>query len=152
MDVLDIMSAFGFESSDARHKELWKRALANPWSIVLVQHVIDSVPIITNSALKIMLHEFAREAATRFAAKARPDSTASLSESIDRAYRIALTRSPDTEELAAMETFIHLQREPRGAGVLPPRSPQGDGEKASELAFVDFCHLVLCMNEFIYVN
>jgi len=114
-------------------------------------------------ALAMLNSPMVREVATRFAAEARPDSTASLTESIDRAYRIALGRSPDTDELAAMETFIHLQRESRGDGVLPPRSPPGDGvlpprspqgdeEKASELAFLDFCHLVLCMNEFVYVD
>jgi hypothetical protein len=103
-------------------------------------------------ALAMLNSPMVREVAARFATKARPDATASLAESIDRVYQIALGRSPDTEELAAMETFIHLQRESRGGGVLPLRPPQGDDEKAAELAFLDFCHLVLCMNEFIYVN
>ena len=103
-------------------------------------------------ALAMLNSPMLRQVATRFASRARPDPAASLPESIDRAFRIALTRPPESYELAAMETFIHRQAESRGDGVLPPRSPQGDEEKASELAFLDFCHLVLCMNEFVYVD
>ncbi len=68
IEVLDIMRAFGFGAYDSRHKTLWRHALANPWSIVLVQHMIDSAPRITNAALKIMLYDFAKEAAARFKA------------------------------------------------------------------------------------
>ena len=40
-----------------------------------------------------------------------------------------------------MESFIQAQKESRAGE-----------EDADELAFRDFCHLVLCMNEFIYVD
>ena len=40
-----------------------------------------------------------------------------------------------------MAAFIQRQKESRGKDA-----------KAEELAFRDFCHLVLCMNEFVYVD
>jgi 1,2-diacylglycerol 3-beta-galactosyltransferase len=66
IDVFDIMREFGFTDSDRRHKAVWKAALANPWSIVLVQHLIDASPRITNRILRISLRDFAAAAARRF--------------------------------------------------------------------------------------
>ena len=65
IQVLDVMKDYGFSSADAKHKLLWKYALANPWSIVVSQHMIDSAPIITNSTIKVIIYEFARAAAAR---------------------------------------------------------------------------------------
>ena len=70
--VLDIMKEYGFTAADERHKKLWKNALANPWTIVLAQHLIDSAPMITNATIKAMMYDFAREAARRMKREPRP--------------------------------------------------------------------------------
>ncbi len=95
-------------------------------------------------ALALLNSPRIRELATKFTTRIRgdnPKTDAPLAQSIDRAYRIALSRPASAEEVAAMESFIQAQKESRAGE-----------EDADELAFRDFCHLVLCMNEFIYVD
>ena len=96
-------------------------------------------------ALALLNSPMIRGLATKFAARVRAAKTPAdgipLAESVDRAYRIALSRSPSGEELAAMEAFIQSQKESRGKE-----------EDTANLAFRDFCHLMLCMNEFVYVD
>ena len=55
---------------------------------------------------------------------------------VERAYRLAFGRRPDTEELARAVAFLDKQA---GLG----------GEKA---AIVDFCHVLINLNEFVFID
>ena len=57
------------------------------------------------------------------------------------AYRLALARSPDSSEKEAMLAFIKTQADSR----------KGQAN-AEELAVRDFCQLLFCSNEFVYVD
>ena len=79
-----------------------------------------------------------------YANKARQFSERVLCESggdpvaaIDRAYRVALARKPTSEERAAAERFLMEQAKKAG------------GPKE---ALADFCHALLNLNEFVYVD
>ncbi len=74
-----------------------------------------------------------------------PDSTNDAAR-IVLAYRLTLGRRPDPEEL--VETFTFLDHQARLAQPsAPPTSPS-----ASHTALVDFCHVLLNSNEFLYVD
>lgn len=91
-------------------------------------------------ALTLLNSPIIRDFATKLAARiAYPD--ASLDEMIDQAYMIALARPATSEERLAMTAFIEQQQESRGTE-----------EDAGRLTMRDFCHLLLCTNEFVYID
>lgn len=92
-------------------------------------------------ALALLNSPGVREFATTFAARVRPDSEVSIEESIDRVYQVALARPATGTERSALKEFIQQQQSLRGGNA-----------HAGDLAMRDFCHLVLCMNEFIYID
>jgi hypothetical protein len=92
-------------------------------------------------ALALLNSPIIRELALKFAQQARPDMTTSIEEAVRRGYRIALSREPRDEELAAMTAFIRQQAQSRGADAA-----------AETQAVRDFCHLLLCTNEFVFVD
>ena len=92
-------------------------------------------------ALALLNSPLVRELATEFSARIRPDANIAIEETIDRAYQTALARPATNSEIATMQEFIRQQQASRG----------GD-PNAEALAVRDFCHLILCMNEFVYVD
>jgi hypothetical protein len=69
-----------------------------------------------------------------FAARVLKDAGTDPDKAIDRAFAIALSRPPTTEERAAMRVFLKQH-----AGPFPD-------------AVTDLCHAVLNLNEFLYVD
>lgn len=92
-------------------------------------------------ALVLLNSAMIRDLAGKFAAQARPTAETSIPDTIDRAYRIALSRPPSESEQTTMQAFIQRQKESRGTEA-----------SAESLAVRDFCHLLLCMNEFLYID
>jgi len=92
-------------------------------------------------ALVLLNSPIIRDLATKFTAQVRPNSETSIEQSINRAYQVALARPATDSERAAMTTFIQRQKKSRGTDA-----------NAESLAVRDFCHLLLCMNEFIYID
>ena len=92
-------------------------------------------------ALALLNSAVTRDLAARFAERVRPTPETPLEQAVDTAYQTALGRPITDEERQLMLDFISHQTSSRAA------------DAASEsLALRDFCHLVLCMNEFIYVD
>ncbi|MBN2553927.1 MAG: glycosyltransferase [Spirochaetales bacterium] len=73
LEISEIMVEYGFRDLDRRHKALWRLALQHPWSIWLVQGVIDALPQISVPVQKLMLRSFSRRAARRLSRPPRPD-------------------------------------------------------------------------------
>ena len=92
-------------------------------------------------ALVLLNSNIIRDIATKLAAQARPTAETSIEQTIDRAYQIALSRSATEIELATMTGFMQRQKDSRGTDA-----------NAESLAVRDFCHLILCMNEFVYID
>ena len=92
-------------------------------------------------ALALLNSPIIRDLATTFATGVRPNADTSIDQAIDRAYEVALSRRATDAERAAMKAFIDQQTESR----------ENDAN-AEALAVRDFCHLLLCMNEFVYID
>ena len=92
-------------------------------------------------ALAMLNSPVIRDLATRFAARARPTDQTPIIEAIDQAYRIALSRPATEDEKETMGAFIEQQKQLRS-----------EDPNAEALALRDFCHLVLCLNEFVYIE
>jgi hypothetical protein len=92
-------------------------------------------------ALAMLNSPVIRGLATRFAARLSSSENAPVAEAIDQAYQIALSRPATDEEIEMMTAFIERQKKLRG-----------EDPNATSLALRDFCHLVLCLNEFIYIE
>jgi hypothetical protein len=77
---------------------------------------------------------------------------------MERAYRLALGRSPDREEVQHLKHFLAAERERLAARVgsaNPPSAPAGapaEIDPAFAAAVVDLCHALLNVNEFLYVD
>jgi hypothetical protein len=77
---------------------------------------------------------------------------------VERAFRLAYSRPPDPWEKDTVATFVHKQsaliaaRAAKGEKLaLPPAMPPG-ADPAMAAAIVDFCHMLISSNEFVYVN
>lgn len=92
-------------------------------------------------ALTMLNSPIIRGWAGELAKRIRPDARTELTASINAAYQTALGRAAAASELESMSAFVKRQATTRG----------GDA-KAETLAFRDFCHVLLCMNEFVYVD
>lgn len=92
-------------------------------------------------ALTMMNSPFVRQQAEKLAALIKPADAANAAQAIDRGYQIAFGRSATDGERQRMLAFIELQQKPAdGAAVDANRG------------WVEFCHVLLCLNEFVYVD
>ena len=92
-------------------------------------------------ALTLLNSPMIRGLAQKFAARVSNEKHPSIPHAIRSAYRIAFSREPSPAEQQVMEGFIEQQRK--------LREKQNNAE---QLAFQDFCHLLFCMNEFVYID
>lgn len=100
------------------------------------------VTTVPPQALAMMNSPFVRQLAEKFAQRvggenATPESV------VEQSYRLALSRPPSAAERQQMVTFITNQMKAYGAG---------DDRKAFDMAIADYCQLVLCLNEFIFID
>jgi len=102
------------------------------------ERVATTVP---TQALAMMNSPFVRQQAEKLFGRIRSSPDAPLSETIDRAYQIAFARSPSEPERAQMLDFIESQG-----------STLGTDAAASDKSLTEFCHVLLCLSEFVYVD
>jgi hypothetical protein len=95
---------------------------------------------IAPQALHLLNHPQVRQAARSFAKRIAPDSTTTLDAAVRRGYLVALARQPSRDELADGVAFVEQQMRTY------PDNQRREG------ALADFCQVLLCLNEFIYVD
>jgi hypothetical protein len=96
---------------------------------------------IAPQALYLLNNPQARGSAKAFAA--RVEGRGPAEEQLRAAWLTALARKPTAEELADGVAFLQQQT----------AAYQSDGKSdAAALALADFCQVLLCMNEFVYVD
>ncbi|MBI2807873.1 MAG: PSD1 domain-containing protein [Planctomycetes bacterium] len=103
-----------------------------------------SVTTVATQSLAFMNSPLVRGAAQKLASRLKKpagERSEPAGSEIDRAYLIALARRPTDAERLRMASFIERQSQSYGG------TPQ-----ARERALVDFCQVLLCLNEFIYVD
>ena len=103
------------------------------------ERVSTTVP---TQALALMNSPFVRQQAEKLAARIRPTNEVPLPTAVDRAYQTAFSRLPSDTERSRMLSFIETQAAAIG----------GDANEATRKALVEFCHVLLCLNEFVYVD
>jgi len=103
------------------------------------ERISTTVP---TQALAMMNSPFVRVQAERLAARIKPPADAPFATAVEQAYRIAFARRPTAAELDQMLTFLTDQQTMLG----------GTGPAQREQAWLEFCHLLLCLNEFVYVD
>ncbi len=96
--------------------------------------------------------------ATDFAGRLLEQAGANRRAQVDLAYRLAYSRLPDASERDTAFTFLATHKpilderlaknEPLA---LPAKLPEGI-DKTEAATLVDFCHMLLNSNEFVYVN
>jgi hypothetical protein len=94
----------------------------------------------TTQALMMMNSRLVRQQAEKLARAVLPASAADIPQAVDKAYRIALGRLPTDGERQRMAAYIL-----RG-------TDDGKGVKALDTATTDFCQVLLCLNEFLYID
>ncbi|MDA1045455.1 MAG: DUF1549 and DUF1553 domain-containing protein [Verrucomicrobia bacterium] len=110
-----------------------------PDSIQSIGHrIVTTVP---PQALAMMNSALARQLAEKFVTRIRPAADTPPDQVVEQAYALALSRPPTVAEKAQMVGFINGQTASYG----------GTGN-AADLAVADFCQLMLCLNEFIFVD
>jgi hypothetical protein len=101
-----------------------------------------SVTTVPTQALAMMNSPFVRKQAEKLAERIRPPNDGPLASAVDRGYRIAFGRAPTEAERARMGAFLQQQLAAAGG-----RSPEN-----VQKALAAFCHVLLCLNEFVYVD
>ena len=102
-----------------------------------------STTTVAPQALILLNNANTRNYAKAFARRIAPDPATELPLAIRAGYVIAVARQPTDEELADGAAFIAAQT----------ASYQSAGKSdARELALADFCQVLLCLNEFVYVE
>lgn len=103
------------------------------------ERISTTVP---TQALAMMNSPFVRQQAEKLAARIRPSKDSPLSAAVDRAYQMAFSRLPTDLERSRMLAFVEEQRAAMG----------GDAVVATDKALIEFCHVLLCLNEFVYID
>ena len=101
-----------------------------------------SVTTVPTQALLMMNSPFVRQQAEKLMARIRPAPDEGLATSVDRAYQIALGRKPAEEESQQMVAFLEQQ----------VKLAESDPNSARDRALTEFCQVLLCLNEFVYVD
>jgi hypothetical protein len=83
------------------------------------------------------VHDLAAQLLNRIMAT-KPSGTEEI---IHKAYESALGRLPEAQETQRMKAFIEQQTQ-----------LLGNKPDSATLAMREFCHALLCLNEFIYVD
>lgn len=96
---------------------------------------------VPTQALTMMNSPFVRQQAEKLAARIKSASDKSLAESIDQAYQIAFSRSPNESERQRMVAFVEGQK------AMLAGTPE-DVDKV----LTEFCQVLLCLNEFVYID
>lgn len=101
-----------------------------------------SITTVPTQALAMMNSTFVRQQAEKLSERIRFTKDDPIETVIDRGYQLALGRIPNEPERVRMVAFIEQQR----------AASSGDAEEADKHSLVEFCHVLLCLNEFIYID
>lgn len=102
------------------------------------ERISTTVP---TQSLAMMNSPFVRQQAEKLAQRVRPNAEVPLAKSLEQAYQITFTRLPTENEQARLIAFLEQQK-----------SILGTDAAATDKALVEVCQLLLCLNEFVYVD
>jgi hypothetical protein len=111
------------------------------------QRPVSTIP---TQALTLLNGEFLNQEATHFAERLAREAGEDRAAQIDRAYRLALCRSPTADERSAALAFLdrQTQRVAEEDGARPDQPPRN----AARTALQALCLVIYNLNEFAYVD
>jgi hypothetical protein len=95
---------------------------------------------IAPQALYLLNNPQVRGYCLNFARRIAPDEKTSLEDAVKAGYRIALAREPERDELTDSLAFVDQQFKTYA------------GVDRRQQALADFCQVLLCLNEFVYLD
>lgn len=101
-----------------------------------------SITTVPTQALTLMNSAFVRQQAEKIAGEIRAQITGPPEDRVKAAFQRTLGRLPSETELTRMTEFVRQQQ-----AALPADTPNSE-----QVAFTEFCHVLLCLNEFVYVD
>ena len=137
---------------------VWRRSIYSYWKRGLRYPMFDvfdlpdpniscegrTVTTVTTQALTLLNNSFVLGQARSFAERVLDQSNREQAAQAKTAFRIALSREPSPKELDRNLAFLRRQRSYHA---------EREGNSNPELeALTDFCHVVLNLNEFVYIN
>ncbi|MDE0735716.1 MAG: DUF1549 and DUF1553 domain-containing protein, partial [Pirellulaceae bacterium] len=99
------------------------------------------VTTVPPQALAMMNSPVIRQLAEKFSKRLQAGPEITPENQVGEAYQLALSRQPTESEMEQMVEFIKSQA-----------SSYGATDAAMQRALADFCQLVLCLNEFMFVD
>ncbi len=98
-------------------------------------------------SLTLLNDRFTQQQAARFADRVSRVAGESEAMRIRAAFRLALSRHPDPQEIAASKDFLREQE-------ILYRAADGDEKQApvADQALIELCHMLLSTNEFLYIR
>lgn len=111
--------------------------------VTVVSSPVRSVSTVSPQALALMNNEFVLQQSQFFAERVQREAGTTLRAQILRAFQIALNRRPTMKENLWAAEFIQAQTE----GYRKRNEENPDGA-----ALRDFCHALINLNEFLYVD
>ncbi|WP_254506813.1 PSD1 and planctomycete cytochrome C domain-containing protein [Anatilimnocola floriformis] len=102
------------------------------------ERISTTVP---TQSLVMMNSPFVRQQAEKLAQRIKPQIDMSLAAGIDQAYLVLFARKPTEQERSRLVAFIEQQQ-----------AALGTDAAAKDKAMVEVCQLLLCLNEFVYVD
>ncbi len=117
-----------------------------------------AVTISPTQSLELLNNDLVLDWATALAGRVLNDSGLTPAAQIDRAYRLAFSRTPSDEERKLALEFLGRQtpilaaRLAKNDSVPVPANVPAGIDKARAAAFVDLCHMLFNANEFVYMD
>jgi hypothetical protein len=149
--------------------EMWRRSVYVTEMRTITAPVLDlfdppdsvnscarrSVTTIAPQALQLLNDKFIAGQSALFADRVRNDVGRDPAAQIDRAFRLALGRAPQPREYQAAQTFLERQQQyhrNRQRALIAQGTDPALIALPEKAALTDFCHSLLNINEFVYVN
>lgn len=104
---------------------------------------VRAVSTVSPQALALMNNQFVLEQAGFFAERISAEAGSNQQARITRAFQIALGRNPSNKELVWSQDFLKAQADGYAAR---------KHEQPEAAALRDFCHAIINLNEFLYVD
>jgi hypothetical protein len=110
-----------------------------------------SISTVAPQALALLNNQFVHEQSVAFAERVRSEAGEDVAAQIERAWWLALSREPSSREREGAMRHLEAQRTNLAEAATAEGKPLA-AEVANQQALASLCHVLLNLNEFIYVD
>ena len=114
----------------------------------VVSGPVRAVSTVSPQALALMNNEFVLQQAGSFAERVMKEAGGDRRAQVVRAFKIALNRPPNLKEIEWSLSFLKAQAE----GYAQRKDEAPEKAAPEKAALRDFCHAIINLNEFVYID